>query len=225
MSTQSQVHRFKAYYQDSDLLIQFVVSEFILLFEQTKEFKRWATDYLNPDLTETAHQLTNMLHEILGAVPRSSIPSWNRGPLTRLKEYTAQLYLNTQPANELVDSLNTYAYRSWINTLHCIESLHTAQHNPAKQPAIKQALHNLQTSLNGITRLIPLVLRIFSDNDYVLLFLLRKKEPLVSIYGPSFVSKFLKTNKNVDKKAELLHSFKDKGFDLLLFMREQYDQP
>ncbi len=215
----SQNQHFNAYYLDNTLMIQFVISEFISTTQLAEKLKSLTDQYLQSKIKfdKASTQLYETLSILVGTrLDRKQLAfsRWTQGPLTKLKEFCEQYYRNGGVKNEVIESLHTHVYQAWIDALQNIEILNTMQIGLGKETLanVKQNFSNLFNSLNCLTKSIPQFLKDNIDNEYVIFFLLRKKEDLVHIYGVSFVNKLLKSR----KVSQLVQSFTDRGFENIL---------
>lgn len=218
-SSVSQNQHFNAYYLDNTLLVQFVISEFIITSLLVEKLKSLTDECLQSKikLDKASAQVYETLSVLVGIKQYrkpAAFSRWTKGPLTKLKDYCEQYYRNSGAKNELVESMHSHAYQAWIGALQNMEILNSFQISISKVTLanVKQSLGILFTSLNSFSKSIPQFIKDNIDNEYVIFFLLRKKEELVHIYGASFVNKLLK----VGKVPELVQSFTERGFENIL---------
>jgi len=227
--TQSQAQHFRAYYHDNALLIQFVLTDFIKTALLAEQLKLLSIEYLESKdrLEEALDPLLLALNHLVGTLSEQealTLSRWTKGPLTKLKEHCEHLYRNSPSQNVVIETLHSYVCKAWLHALHNLELINAMRIGlkPAniKLTLVKQAFTQLHSALNSIAKLIPRVVEGYTENNYVLFYLYRSKDQLIRIYGASLVNKLLKISKNIDKKPDLLHSFREKGFDILSLINE-----
>jgi hypothetical protein len=217
---------FNAYYHNNRLLVQFIISEFILTYRHIQTLEPLETY----DSQESLQSLFDSLHALLRSDQDTQRPSsslWIRGPLVKLKDYAEQFSLNTNHQDKQGLLLYTYVHQTWLTGLHALELTHallshkTLVANKLTNSVllnINRILKQLRNRLKTITKQIPRVLAQYRKDETVLFFLLRKKELLLEIYGSDFISKILKPSLKLKKDpSELVRErYAQKGFEHVL---------
>lgn len=231
--TQASHRHFSTFYEDNTLLIQFIVVEFIQIYHLTSQIKRLIQNRLNPlshsdPSAPFVSPLTEMLIQLVGYFPQKERPSssyWTKGPLTKFKEYCEKLSLNSHQQNKEHRQLHRAAYQIWLSAIHHMELLHSLHLNPYIQNSeavisllhLKRTLNTLEARFNQVMHSLPLVLISYSDNENVILCLLRKKAQLSEIYGSDFLHKQFKWPMKSKELIQLLTKrYQERGFEGLL---------
>lgn len=219
---------FHAYYHDNSVLIQFVLAEFIMTHQLASQIKQCAqaTFPSNQNSAEFVSPLFQQLNQLLGTAvnkEKTSASRWTRGPLTKLKNYCEQFTLNSQHRNKRHVALYTYVHQAWLSAIHNVELLSLFQqtlHVPVATSmfsSIKRALTHLDQRLNNISKQIARILGSYQDNENVLFFILRWKDPLSKIYGADFITHIFKCFFQTDQVSQLLiQRYLKRGFEHLL---------
>lgn len=226
-------HHFAPFYQDNSILIQFVIEEFILVYQlisRINALNQNDLDYINE--TENEHSLSNSLvlalKQLIGGGDHqelSSSTSWTRGSLTKLKEYCEQFSRNSSQLQRHSIHLHLAAHQTWLMAMHSFELLKSLQTNCCAKSSgrnfilqsLKRSFHRLLMRFNQLSRYMSRALGHYCNDENVMYFLLRKKELLSEIYGQDFLSKYFKgTKKGSNLIDMLLNRYQARGFETLL---------
>jgi hypothetical protein len=220
---------FNAYYQDNFLLIQFIVTEFIHTHQLACEIKQISSHFLTVPYqpTQILETLSLKISQLMGNLsPREHFPfsQWVKSPLTQLKDHSEQFSRNTHHQNKSHVKFHLTVHQLWLAAIHLLElirylqeSLQNAEEKAPYFLLIKRAFQTFNTRFNQVTRLIPLILRVYIDNENVVYCLLRKRTQLNAIYGETFISKLLKKPLAPEKLLQLLLTrYQARGYDKFL---------
>jgi hypothetical protein len=223
-------HHFKAYYEDNSILIQFVISEFVLTYQLASQIRDLTLKGFGSkqNLEESIPSLFYHFNQLLGfgADPDQSL-CWTKGPLTKLKNYCEQFSQNTENQNKIHWDLYTYVHQTWVTALENLELMNIFQQSRAIRLTkssflnIKRTFGHLEEQLNQIVKHIPRVLSSYKNNENVLFFLMRKKESLSEIYGSDFLSKIFNFSQTNTLFQLMTKKYIKRGFDHLLPRFEQ----
>lgn len=233
--SQDQGQHFSNFYGDNDLLIQFIMVELLHIYRFTFQIKAFLHDRSDStnDIDSFLLPLTQMLTQLIGNLPQqeeSALTRWTNGSLTRFKEYCERFSSNSSHQNKLHVRLHLAAHQAWLTAVHATELLNSLQTTTYKintrkilpMPSIKRAFNTLQMRFNRVIRYIPKILKMYWDNENVILCLLRKKKQFTEIYGTDFLYK--RFNWPIQMKeliALLAKRYLDRGFEAILPTIEQ----
>ncbi len=212
---------FNAYYYDDQILIQFIISELILTNELAWQIKKLADTGLQSiqALRESAHSLFHKVNQLLGSASdneRLSTSRWEKGPLTKLKNYCEQLSRNHLHQNKNSINLYNYTHQAWLMALHNLELLSILQCSMTNLfilLTIKKDLSHLNRCLKKVIKQIPYILSLYKDNENVLFFLLKKRDILAKIYGSHFIDTFFESSTRVEDTLDfLIQRYMKRGF-------------
>lgn len=223
-------HPFRAFFEDNSILIQFILEEFIqshqMMITMAGYFQTSATSPSTVD--DDYSSLIGLLQRLIGHHPgrdQSSFPYASKGPLTKLKEYSHQFSLNLAHHHKCHVNLHSAANQAWFLAIDNLELLNhlkiqSLSPNGNPKPLLKRRknpFNRLMRNLNHITQSIPQVMNAFSNNENVILCLLRKKKAFINIYGEDFLYKRFKWPKESSKLIDLLIvRYQSRGFETLL---------
>lgn len=216
---------FNAYYHDNRLLIQFVISEFLMTYTCSSHLKHLSTQLsASPALfDEILPQITQDILILLGTPHDNSRPwssHWRACSLGKLKKYCEQLSSNAFHHNKTFLQMHKNVYRAWICCLHCFEMIKASQPPPSPftstfkpilPASLNRALLSLNVSLNTMAKLLLKAISLFAGNENVLLFLSRRQEQLTSIYGAEVISQIFVQNPDIIKT-----NYVNRGFESLV---------
>lgn len=225
---------FSPYYHDSPLLIQFIISEFLLIHQITDPIKKLIQTNLQPSTNweESIQIFYHLLTELLGLnYQHAPISSWNEGPLTKMKNYCEQLSHNVPSLKKTHLNLQTSVYQAWISAIHNLElikAFHLRTTFPKDFSLKKHFEHPLNKFLNRLNRMtkeIPRNANLYWDNENVAYFLMRKKKELARVFGENeFIKQFKSFGKQGTLIPLLIKKFTARGFDYFdLKHAETYD--
>ena len=220
---------FKAYYQDNFLLIQFIVVEFIQTYQLAHEVKQISYQFLTIPYqsTQILENLSQKVSELIGNLsPQEhfSFSPWIKSPLVQLKEHSEQFSRNTLNKHKSHVSFYLTVHQLWLATIHLAELIRYLQES-LKDPQektpylflIKRTFQTFNTRFNQMIRLLPRLIRAYTDNENVIYSLLRQRTQLEAIYGQPFISKLLKKPLAAEKLLQLLlMRYQARGYDKFL---------
>jgi hypothetical protein len=216
---------FSPYYQDSPLLIQFIISEFLLIHQIADPIKKLIQTNLQPSTNweESIQIFYRLLTELLGNpfnYQNSPTSSWNEGPLTKMKNYCEHLSHHVPFLKKTHLNLQTSVYQAWISAIHSLElikAFHLRTTLPKNFSLKKHFEHPLNKFLNRLSRMtkeIPRNTNLFWDNENVAYFLIRKKKELAKVFGENeFIRQFKSFGKQGILVPLLIKKFQARGFD------------
>lgn len=215
--TQTKKHnrQLTSYYANNSLLIQFILSEFIEVYQIAAQIQSLVNS------TQTDQALFRSLTQLLGLGAESErymVSRWTKGPLVKLHHYCRQFYENgnLEDRNHLV--LYNYVHKTWLAALYNWELLHAYQKNkmpPSTLEMIQRSLKQLMSRIKQMAKHISRVMRSFAQDENVIYFLFRKRKPLDEIYGVDFIDKVFKMTPT-ELLQLLLQRFTQRGFDHLI---------
>jgi hypothetical protein len=218
-------HSFNAYYEESPLVVQFILAEFLQTNKSLLNLKNLLNE--NENLGQLSDvdiiKLNQSFAELVGTLnPQENFtfPNWSKGSLSKLKEYCEQLSKNTKFKPHI--DLHLAVNQAWLTALQNIELLNALQSNEGISNlsflliSLKRSINSLQVRFQQIIRLLPKIYPPFWENENVILFLLRKKSELCEIYGPDFLDKIFHCPHDPRQLLELLiRRYHARGFDTL----------
>lgn len=219
-------HHFAPFYQDNSILIQFVIEEFIHVYQLISKF-----NHLN-QISETENPLSNslipVLKDLIGGGDHEELSSsshWARGSLTKLKEYCEQFSCNSSHQHKHSMHLHMAAHQTWLMAMHSFELLKSLHGNGCTHcfgnklisHSLKRSIQRLLMRFNQLSRYILRALGDYGNNENVIYCLLRKKELLSEIYSEDFLYKCFKGTKKESHLIDMLLSrYQNRGFETLL---------
>ncbi|MBA2368919.1 MAG: hypothetical protein H0V82_07850 [Candidatus Protochlamydia sp.] len=224
MAQKSRINKtFSPYYQDSPLLIQFIITEFLLIHQITDPIKNHIQN-LQPSTNweESIQIFYRLLNELIGNplicqyIPNTS---WHEGPLTKMKNYSEHLSHHV-PFLDTHLHLQTSVYKAWISAIHILElikafHLHTTvPKNFSLKKHFELSLNKFLIRLSRMTKEIPKNANLFWDDENVAYFLIRKKKALTQIFGEhELIKQFKSFGKQGALLPLLIQKFQARGFD------------
>lgn len=231
-------HHFKAFYQDNSILIQFMIEEFIRSYQLNFQIKLLMQEHLEStrDLDTSFASLIQMLGQLIGySSPQTHASfSWNKGPLTKFKEYCEQFSRNSSHQDKQHVNLHMATHHAWLMALYNLELLNSLYSNSYVAQSdsllflipLKRAFQSLQMRFKQISRYLPHVSHPYRDNENVILCLLRRKDLLQEIYGSDFLYKRFKwPMKTSELVAWLMQRYQARGFEALLPTIQYLSEP
>lgn len=221
-------NHFKAYYEDQSLLVQFVLTEFVNAHHLTTQMQPLMDHYCESETHSelTLSQLNRLGGQLVGCFSNHkqfSFSRWSQGSLSKLKEYSEKLSIQTQNQNVQFTNLQMITRQAWINGVHNLELLTSLQEFFPKterhlvlRAKFKKAFKNLTSSFSRIARQIPLIVRQYWQNENVVLCLLRHHAPLMTIYGNTHLYKKFKWPSKITLKEHLDRRYLERGFVTLI---------
>lgn len=230
MENQDQDHHFSTFYEDNALLIQFIMVEFVHIYQLTFQIKALIQDRLDfiSDSRTFLSSLTPILAQLVGYLPQqeqSSFSRWTKGSLTKFKEYCERFSYNSFHQNKQHVHLHMAAHQAWLTAIHNMEllnSLHTNSHKKNLDKTLfliplKRTFNTLHLRFNQVIRYIPRVIGAYWDDENVMLCLLRKQAQLTEIYGSDFLCKRFKWPiKRQELMPFLAQRYQNRGFEALI---------
>ena len=213
---------FNAYYQDNALLIQLILNEFLAVQQLADQIHLLSLEQCKNPM-DFLSQLSSYLTQLIGNnVNEESIIASSKGCLTKLKNYCYQFSKNDNFKTRAIFPLYHTIYRTWSSALHTLEFLNLLL-NPHTTPTssslhkVRLSVSRFQNLLKHFSKNLPKITHLFWENENVMLFLLKKKEKLMIIYGSEFIEKFFKTSV---KKQQIIHlisqNYTQRGFGHLV---------
>lgn len=193
---------FNPYYRHNSLTIQFIISEFIEIHQLFNQINLIIEthNYSSHLLSEHFPQLFDLFKSLLGCQSDSKILHlWTQGSLTKLKNYCDCLSQNSHHQNANILKLKMQVHQMWLDGCYSFEMLKQIQESLPLAPEQASFMNftkkytRLHALIKKSAKCLSRVLTLYQQDENVLFFLLRKKEPLATIYGPSFISKIFKT--------------------------------
>lgn len=231
---------FNAYYKDNSLLIQFIIAEFVQTYQLTNQLKALIQKHLNslPTTDSAFPSLFQVLGQLVGGLSpyeclSLSISSWQKGSLTKLKEYCEQFLRNSQDANKQFIYFHTAVHRAWLSALQNLEFLNSLQPTYAQAQkstffhlSFKRSFETLQIHFNQVVQRLPRLIQAYWNHENIVLCLLRKKIHLTEIYGPDFWVACFKWPLSSDQLSHSLTQYYQKrGYEALVSMIQQLLSP
>lgn len=231
---------FNAYYQDNSLLIQFIIAEFVQAYQLTNQLKLLVQKHLEfiPTTDSAFPSLFQVLGQLVGGLSpyaylSLSISSWQKGSLTKLKEYCEQFLRNSQDTNKQFIYLHTAVHRAWLSALQNLEFLNNlqptyeqAQKSTFFHLSFKRSFETLQIHFNQVIQRLPRLIQAYWNNENIVLCLLRKKVYLAEIYGPDFLATCFKWPMSSDQLFHsLIQHYEAKGYEMLVSMIQKLLSP
>jgi hypothetical protein len=224
---------FNPYYSSSQLLFQFVLSEFILAYREIQLINKITGDKTEQPQTSQTSQTSQTLHTLAHHVSllagstqqHMRMLSWNDdGFLTKMKNYCALLCHHDN--NEVHDLYRMYqeSNQAWLLSLRVLDVVRTMLQQPPTEKAHDPSLFipTLKKLTNCLKRFSRLVMRAvlpFSQDENVVFFILRNKEQLDALYKPKFTKDLIKKmfSKGIQEASQfLLERYTIRGFNNLI---------
>lgn len=215
-------HHFNAYYHNNTLLIQFILSEFILSHQITKEIEiKTEEAWQVQDMNEFSRLLTQYLQALLRSETEKD--RWVKGPLIKIKDYCEQFSHNLNHSDKTSFNLCSYIHKTWLigikmfellNSIHKL-SYQTQSLNTFLMAALKRTFTQFTQRLKEMSKHILKLLSNHRHEETVLFFILRKKNQLIEIFGNDFFGKMIKINKTNSLNL-IKENYIQRGFEHLV---------
>lgn len=216
---------FNPYYSSSQLLFQFVLSEFILAYREIQlinELTKNKTEL--PEASASLHKLAHHITLLAGSTQQHMrMLAWNDdGFLTKMKNYCA-LLCHQHETHEL-HRMYQESNQAWLLSLRVLDAVRTMLQHPlveTPQPptVFLPTLKKLSICLKRFSRLVMRAILPYSQDENVILFILFNKEELDNIYKPKFTKELLKKmfSKGIKEANRfLLERYTVRGFTNLI---------
>ncbi|MDP1879913.1 MAG: hypothetical protein Q8K60_03110 [Parachlamydiaceae bacterium] len=226
-------HHYAPFSEDSVILIQLILTEFIQTHQTLLQI---LSIFENPNpvnmMTLNAeNSLFNLLNQLLGqssySNPPSIFSSHSNASLKKLKNYCESYSHQSLSQNKHARRLYYVVHRTWLATLNQLERLQIIHLRKSKSPSVLIKEQHKQVQLivgrfNQVIKTIPLMIHPYLNNENILLYLLRHKDPLIQIYGNQTFSKQFKWPINpMEMKTLLDNRYQSRGFNSLLPLIKQ----
>lgn len=229
---------FNTYHHNHSLLLQFILSEFIITFSELQKMHLLAADLKEAShhslLTEQDHLIIETLMKSISKLAGSSqdymrIFSWNNddGALAKLKNYCAMISQNAGREDKEFTILHRNANKAWLACLQTLDVFRLLQQQSKKTNCLDEAsytefqfaFHKMSASLRRFSNLLAELLEQFKEDENVIFFILRYQDQIDALYEPKFVAKLF--SKMYSKKLQgarqfLISKYKERGFEHLL---------
>lgn len=213
------LQNFNPYYNDNTLLIQFILTELLIVLKLCEEIINVKNNAftISSAFQEDARILLEKLQNLLSSQHSHLLTecSWNVGPLARLKHYIEQFAINYLYQDNLSIALREDIQSAWHPLIQTCDLLSEFKDHPASQQDIDSFLKKLNRfftqfhkKIKNISKNIPTLIKSFESNETVLFFLMRKENEIAEIYGLNFFAKWFKLS--ADKQSELFQQLKNK---------------
>lgn len=201
---------FNSYLLDNNLLIQFLISEFLtakpLLDALSLSILRFLQD--KSPSSEAILGLQCQFEKLLGS---ESHLFAKKGALTKLKNYSEQFSFNASHQNRAGLSLYSCIKQLWLSAFNSLEILsHSLLPTAFTQKVfLRKNLTSFIQKLTQMSKLLTRLICLYRNNDKVIFFVLKNKERMAKTYGEDFLEKFFKLT---PKKQHLVSGQFTKNF-------------
>ena len=216
---------FNPYYSSSQLLFQFILSEFIQAYGEIQLINKIADE--KTEETQTSQRLHALAHHVsllAGSTQQHMrMLSWNDdGFLTKMKNYCALLC--HYDSNETHDLYRMFkeSNQAWLLSLRVLDAIRTMQQSTEQSHdtmPFMPVLKKLNNCLKRFSRLVMRAVLPFSQDENVVFFILRNKEQLDALYKPKFTKDLIKKmfSKGTEEASQfLLERYTIRGFTSLI---------
>lgn len=202
-------HRFKPYFFQNSILIQFIFFEFILTHKKILKIKFAYIEKKKLSLPTSWKNLFFLFNELVGfpyQEDRPPLSYWIKGPFAKLKSYVFHYAKNDTASNKIPLQLLTNLHALELSIIRMIELLKIFEEKMADNKLINRQIHKeiklFFETFEEIIEQIPKMIIPYLDNENLLLFLFRKKESIQQIFGVDF----LKTLKRYHSMKKFVNS-------------------
>lgn len=214
---------FNPYYSNHNLLFQFILSEFILVYQEIKHINQIAATLKSQENFEL-EILQRLLHHIVKLAGSSRyymrlLACNDDGLLTKLKCYSVLFCLKQDHMNQrkLYDDVE----QLWLLSLKIVDTTDSLllRNSETAKLALHSWLGKFQRSSKRLSNTITSFKMHFRHDENVIFFIMRHKEQFDDLYKPRYVAKLLKKMfPNGLKEAHqfLLSQYGKRGFDSLV---------
>lgn len=226
---------FSAYYEDNSILIQFMIVEFVHIYQNLFQVHTLIQEQLDSNhLSVTLFpSLIQLLEQLVGSPSqqeKSSFSRWTKGSLTKFKDYCEQFSRNSSHQNKQYVSLHMAAHQTWLVAVHNLELLNSLYMHASLKPiqqqmktiSFKRIFNHLHMRFNQVIKRFPRVITDYSNNENIILCLLRRKSQFVEIYGTDFLANRFKWSTKLKELVQLAtQRYQARGFEAILSMIQQ----
>jgi hypothetical protein len=201
----------RAFHRNTALLFQFIFAEFLMAQRELLSLLNLihcAKEKISLDIASAA------LTKLVGSVnEQMRLFLWSNqdGILTKLKNNCGYFIQNSSILESSL--LHTYADQAWLLTAKCLNGMR--QHQIIEAPLLQQAVDDLFSLGDVLNRIIAH----FKDDENVIFFILRHKEPLDALYKEPFVRNYFEKiyPEGLRSVSQLLTArYKARGFGHLI---------
>ncbi|MEC7839728.1 MAG: hypothetical protein VX777_06785 [Chlamydiota bacterium] len=228
-------HSNTSYHQNDSLLLQFVLSEFLLTYQETinlhTKYKELSTAYAEKksksEKITTLRQLIKITEKLTGASHNyMRIFSFHQdgGLLNKLNHYCS--LFNRQSPNSLKEAHSIYSCvnASWLGCIQlhdCVLALEELPLSRWKEPLeeISVLERKIFWEMSQIPKLLPKLIGEYSNNENVIFFIVRHHHDFEKLISESFVKNLLNDlyDDGVNEaKSFLLRRYRRRGFEQLI---------
>lgn len=221
---------FTSYHENDSLLLQFILSEFLLACREIREIQARFNELQKhpPDQPREAilKKLLLCLEHLSGASHDTMrLFSWGQegGILYKLDSYTALFCKRTAPEGTLEQSLHHSINQYLLLSMQLHDTLYRARTQIVNGKELLEEFRYLKENMiahsEKCSALLSKAIECFSEDENVLFFLLRHKQEFDEFFNEAYVEQLLKKISRgalADLEKNLLDKYRSRGFIQLL---------
>jgi hypothetical protein len=193
-----------AYYRNSSLLLQFILSEFIATFTESQKLAELC--HLKPSPLPVAHDRTQQaaacqsqikaaFSRLVGSNSCERLIAWHfeEGMLSKLKTYCILFSQNNERDEKELLCMHHYIDKAWQQGVQAKILLNNSELNNSEEdrPQFLAALEKMNQSIQRFAKQMARILLQFREDENIIFFLLRHRTELETVYSPRFLNKLL----------------------------------